>query len=416
MHESSPKNEQRRRVLLVAYHFPPLTGSSGIQRTLRLAQHLPRLGWDVSVLTCQPRAYERVAEDLLRELPPQVHVERAFALDAARHLSLGGRHLAFTTRPDRWASWRFDGIRRGRQLLARTPHHAIWSTYPIPTAHVIGAALAQHSDLPWIADFRDPMMQPDYPADPKTRAQWRALEERIAACAQLITVTTPGTRKDMLQRHPGARIELMENGYDEASFVDLPTQAGAPLNPCAITLLHSGIVYPWERDPTQLIEALARLRSQGLGAQQLRVRFRAPVHAELITDLAARHQVSDMVEVMPAIGYRAALEEMQRADALLVMQAANCNAQVPAKVYEYLRAGPRIVALAAPEGDTALVLRQAGVTDQAPLDDAAAIATLLQRLCAGDSSLQLSATPQAVAGASRWARSEQLVRWLEALA
>jgi hypothetical protein len=35
-----------KRVLMVAYHFPPLAGSSGIQRTLRFAQQLPDFGWE----------------------------------------------------------------------------------------------------------------------------------------------------------------------------------------------------------------------------------------------------------------------------------------------------------------------------------------------------------------------------------
>jgi hypothetical protein len=29
------------------------------------------------------------------EVPPGVHVERAFAVDAARHLAIGGRYPAF---------------------------------------------------------------------------------------------------------------------------------------------------------------------------------------------------------------------------------------------------------------------------------------------------------------------------------
>jgi len=33
-----------KRVLMVAFHFPPLVGNSGIQRTLRFAQHLPEFG------------------------------------------------------------------------------------------------------------------------------------------------------------------------------------------------------------------------------------------------------------------------------------------------------------------------------------------------------------------------------------
>ena len=43
---------------MVAYHFPPLAGSSGIQRTLRFVQHLPRFGWQPTVLTADVRADE----------------------------------------------------------------------------------------------------------------------------------------------------------------------------------------------------------------------------------------------------------------------------------------------------------------------------------------------------------------------
>ena len=49
-----------KRVLMIAFHFPPLAGSSGIQRTLRFARHLPQFGWEPLVLTAHPRAYERV--------------------------------------------------------------------------------------------------------------------------------------------------------------------------------------------------------------------------------------------------------------------------------------------------------------------------------------------------------------------
>ena len=75
---------------MVAYHFPPLAGSSGIQRTLRFVQHLPALGWQPLVLTASPNAYERTSDDLLAEVPAGTVVRRAFALDTARHLQIGG--------------------------------------------------------------------------------------------------------------------------------------------------------------------------------------------------------------------------------------------------------------------------------------------------------------------------------------
>ena len=52
-----------KRLMMVAYHFPPLAGSSGIQRTLNFVRHLPRFGWEPLVLTAHPRAYTRTSDD-----------------------------------------------------------------------------------------------------------------------------------------------------------------------------------------------------------------------------------------------------------------------------------------------------------------------------------------------------------------
>ena len=81
-----------RTVLLIAFHFPPYRGSSGMQRTLRFAQYLPKHGWRPIVLTVHPRAYDTTSESSGSEVPPGLSVHRAFGLDAARHLSIVGRY------------------------------------------------------------------------------------------------------------------------------------------------------------------------------------------------------------------------------------------------------------------------------------------------------------------------------------
>jgi hypothetical protein len=85
------------------------------------------------------------------------------------------------------------------------------------------------------------------------------------------------------------------------------------------------------------------------------------------------------VEIAPAIPYREALAEMMEADALLVLQGADCNHQIPAKVYEYLRAGRPILGLADPRGDTAGVLRAAGIDTIAALESMQDIVAALGR-------------------------------------
>lgn len=369
-----------RRILMIAYHFPPLAGSSGIQRTLRFVQHLPAFGWEPLVLTVMPQAYERTSADLMGDVPAGTIVKRAFALDTARHLAVNGRYAGWMARPDRWRSWQFAGIWQGMRLIERYRPDAIWSTYPIPTAHVIGSALHRRSRLPWIADFRDPMAQAGYPADPLTWKSFKAIEMNAVSNASFSTFTTPSAAEDYRKRYPEARerIVVLENGYDEESFAAVSPAPTLALNPGAITLLHSGIVYPEERDPTQLFAALQRLVKSGqLRAGELKIRFRAPVHDNLLQTLAQQCGVAEFIEILPPVPYREALLEMLRADALLVMQAANCNAQIPAKIYEYLRAGRPIIGLTDPAGDTAGVLRDAGIDALAQIDSADEITALL---------------------------------------
>lgn len=408
---------------MIAYHFPPLAGSSGIQRTLRFVQHLPAFDWQPLVLTADPRAYEKTSPDLLADVPPNTVVRRAFALDTARHLNLGGRYFGWMARPDRWVSWKFAAIREGCRLIQEHKPDVIWSTYPIATAHVIASALHKRTGIPWIADFRDPMAQVGYPADPLTRQSFIRIETDAAANGARCTFTTPGAAEDYCQRYPNARsrVVVLENGYDEESFAAVKfdpawqsaAQSGTGTYP--LILLHSGIVYPSERDPAHLFAALQRLRANGaLGPDDIRIRFRASVHDELLKSLATKYGIQEMIELCAAIPYRQALSEMMSVDVLLVMQASNCNAQIPAKVYEYLRAGRPILGLTDPVGDTASVLRDAGVTDIARLDSVDDIATALVKVVHSCRRGELQLPQAAAVGrASRRQRSAVFVKLLD---
>lgn len=168
-----------RRVLLIAFHFPPIRGSSGVQRTLSFCRYLPDYGWQPTVLTVNQNAFPLVSQDQLKDVPAGVDVNRAFTLDAGRHLALGGWSPNILSLPDRWASWHWMGTRLARRLMRERKFDAIWSTYPIATAHRIGATIARESGAPWIADFRDGMYDEWFPAD-AARKDWHKRIERDA--------------------------------------------------------------------------------------------------------------------------------------------------------------------------------------------------------------------------------------------
>jgi glycosyltransferase involved in cell wall biosynthesis len=378
-------NTINRRVLLIAYHYPPVKVSSGIQRTLKFSAYLRENGWEPMVLTISPRAYEQVSDEQMAEIPTEMVVARAFGLDTARHLSIGDRYPGWLAQPDRWVSWLPAAVWRGMAMIRRYRPAIIMSTYPIATAHLIGLSLKRLSGLPWIADFRDSMTEPGYPRDPATWRIHRRLEQAIIRRCDRAVFTTEGTLQMYAERYPdkpASNWSVIENGFDEENFRD--AEAGFKSSPLGqsgqITLIHSGVLYPQERDPKPFFAALRTLKESGeISAGQLQVVLRATGSDDLYRPLLNDLGLTDMVKLAPTVSYRDALQEMLQADGLLLFQAGMCNHQIPAKLYEYLRAGRPIFALTDPIGNTASSLRAANALDIVDITDTDDIAAGLQR-------------------------------------
>jgi hypothetical protein len=84
--------------------------------------------------------------------------------------------------------------------------------------------------------------------------------------------------------------------------------------------------------------------------------------------LIDRMNIQGLVKLCEPIEYKAALAEMMSCSGLLLLQSASCNHQIPAKVYEYIRARRPILALTDKAGDTARLLRDNGLGTIAQLD------------------------------------------------
>lgn len=406
-----------KRVLMIAFHFPPLRGSSGIQRTLKFAQYLLGFGWNPVVLSAHPRAFANAGDDQLRDIPPEVHVHRAFALDTSRHLSFRGRYPGLLALPDRWASWCLGAVPAGLRLVRRYRPDVIWSTYPIASAHLIGLLLHRLTGIPWVADLRDPMVDKSHPSHPLTRKAYAWIERQTVLRCQVAVCTTPGAIRTYRDRYPDIpeeRYVLIENGFDEENFAQAkkaaPAQASGPF-----TLVHSGVIYPSERDPEPLFAALSKLQQEGkLSAANFRLQLRATGHDAYLTTLIRKHGIEPLVVLAPHMAYREALAEMLSADGLLILQASNCNHQIPAKLYEYLRAKRPILALTDPIGDTAMTLRKAGIDTIAPLDDTAAISAAIAHFVPlAQNGKAPIASDSVIAANSRQSRTAELARLLD---
>lgn len=406
-----------KRALLIAFHFPPQAASSGIQRTLSFSKHLGRQGWEPLVLSANPMAYSVKNPSQLASLPPDLIVKRAFAVDAKRHMGILGRYPEIVALPDRWISWWLSAVPAGLSLIRQHKPAVIWSTFPIATSHLIGLTLHRLTGLPWIADFRDPMMQNDYPVTRLQRKIYGWIEQQAIVRCQKAVFTTHSAMKAYQQRFPESlheKFAVIENGYDEDGFKNPEsgkqlngTQTGNP-----VTLLHSGVLYADGRDPSAFFAAISKLKMRGVtNAASLQVTLRATGDDPYFTALTKKYDVEDIVKIEPAVPYREALREMLAVDGLIVFQGTPFNTQIPAKIYEYFRARKPIFGLLDLSGETARVLGAAGFHDMAPMGSADAIIPALENFVAQiRNGSAYSATEAIIAASSREHRASELAR------
>lgn len=375
----------KNSIMFVAFHYPPVQMSSGVHRTVAFSRYLAEQDWDVSVLTVSASTYEQTNNLAAELIPKNIQVIRCKAWDTARDLAFQGRYFSWMAQPDRWVSWLPTALIKGKWHLK--PNQLILSTYPIATAHIIGYVLHKLSGNPWIVDLRDPMLQQDYPLDPIRRKIFQWIERKIMDHASFVMLTSPGAINYYKQRYPEKASDfwrLLPNGYDEKIFEGL-TQNCVYKKNARMTLLHSGTIYPQERDPTSFFCALKYLNDKNISfASKIRVVLRATGNDSIFQTLIEQYGLTEIVELKPPIDYRSAAQEILNADGLVLMQSASCNYQTPAKAYEYIRAKRPILVLAPLESDTCRLVQKSNVAFQADLNDVCqivnALCELIQRI------------------------------------
>ncbi|MBF0380368.1 MAG: glycosyltransferase [Magnetococcales bacterium] len=396
-----------------------------MQRTLSFCRNLPDFGWQPQILSVNPRAYPNHGGDQLTDIPTQTDVQRAFSLDAAKDLAVAGRYLRITALPDRWSSWWLWGVPKAMAMVKKYRPQIIWATYPIATSLLIAHTIHKKTGIPWVADFRDPMFYNSQAEDPFTKKIYAKIEKKTVESCQKIITTTAGHHQLYQEKYPllkKEQLQVIANGYDEEIFAKaensrLPAKWSKPNE--RVTILHSGTLYIGEenRTPKPLFAAIAKLKHKRLvDPQKLEIIFRATGCDQIIQTMINQAQIADIVKIESAIPYDKAIEELLDVDGLLLLQGKNYNHQVPAKLYEYIRAKKPFLALADPNGDTVKTMQKVGIDTYVPLHDEVKIVEGLLQLINGiKNNTPTLANANAIKSLSRYARAKDLAMVLSGL-
>ena len=139
-----------RKLLLLAPHFPPCAAVA-VHRMLGLVRHLPAHGWE-SIVVAPPSVPHEPDDPALAALVPADTTTFLPAPHPGGYWGKINRRFA----PDMLWRWRM----RQAALTAIRDHRpdVLVSSYPTEIIHELGLELKKRTGLPWIADFRDPLV------------------------------------------------------------------------------------------------------------------------------------------------------------------------------------------------------------------------------------------------------------------
>ncbi len=379
---------KRRKVLLIAFDFPPRR-TSGVYRPTGIIRHLLHLGWETTVLTVDEEG-EAQDSSLLSRVPPEINVVRTRylrvngweeaaagpirATGALRPAVQSGRpvkpslrdqllrRLAALARsilyyPDETVGWVPFGLRKALQLLRSGQFEAVYASSPPRSALVIALLLSYLRPVPWVAEFRDPW----YPTGRPLRDFFeRRLLRLIARRSKAVVVPTRGHAEDMRRSFnlPPDKVAVIPNGFDEEDF---GVATGAGKSSCLVpvpglfNLTHFGTVY--ENSCGEFFEALADLLTD---CPILKERICVNVVGypdDAVARNSRREPLKSVMRIHPFLPHAEAVKAMRSSDCLLLFWGRPdfSRLAIAGKTYEYLRSGRPIFAVTCDGGIKTLV-------------------------------------------------------------
>jgi glycosyltransferase involved in cell wall biosynthesis len=390
-----------RRLLFVAYDFPPV-GGAGVQRSAKFARYLPEWGWQPVMITGPGLAADRwtpTDEGLAEEIGPDAIVHRARG-------PVPPRSSGWRLRAERWLGvpppfagwWLREGVAAARE--AERGAEVVLATIKPYESAAVGRAIARSLGLPLVLDLRDPWALDEMMLYPTALHHRRDLARmrRALGAADAIVMNTAESAGLVRRRFPELMrvpVAAIPNGYDASDFAG-PAPAPDPSRPFRIA--HSGYLHTElglrqrrggalrriSAGPVRGVDILTRSHVHLLGALErlhaadpsTRGRVEVVLAGVLSpTDLDLCRRSRARISTPGYLSHRDSVALLRSADMLFLpmhdLPPGVRATIVPGKTYESLAAGPPVLA-AVPAGDARDLLVASGrATVCEPSDEAA---------------------------------------------
>ncbi len=377
---------RKPHILFISYYFPPM-GGGGVQRILKFLKFWDYEQFQVSVLTVKPSYFYVEDQSLTQDLPPQPQVFRSGSLDPFRLMFIlkkiftptrdrtsvtnresGGfirRWANFLFLPDSRILWLPLAVLKIWKIHRRQPIDLLLASLPPFSTGLIAKTAGKLFAIPYLLDFRDSWTDNPYlpvPTGLHKKIQTILEKNTIRRAAGCVFVN-PALQDFYISKIPALKnipSTVIRNGYDPDDFQVNGAEGQAAIeNYLQIGVM--GTVYSQGNAPLPLLEALTFIQQEEKEAgQKLRLVFIGKWVGEFLKKIK-EHPYSHHISLINYLPHRQALAYAKSLDALALAVQSDLpgSAQVtPGRIYEYLYLQKPILAMCAPAGDLAWLIRE----------------------------------------------------------
>ena len=372
-----------KKVLIITYYWPP-SGGAGVQRWLKFVKYLREYGWEPVVFTVERGEVPVLDYSLKKDIPDNVEVLRepiwepytfykkiigqkkedkiqtGFLTENKKpklmeRFSIWVRGNLFI--PDARKFWVKPSVKNLSNYLNENKVDAIVSNGPPHTTHMIGLALKNKFNIPWLADFRDPWTNIDF-YDKLMLSKWadkkhHRLEDAVIKHADALVTVSPNWAKDFKDKSK-RDFNVIYNGFDEKDFTDKEVELDQKFS-----IVHIGSMNK-DRNPHDLWKVLGEICSEIEGfSKDLEIKMVGP------TDIAIKkalheNNLNENLNKIDYVPHSEVVTYLLGAQLLLlpINDTPNSLGVIPGKLFEYLAARRPIICIGPLKGDSCRIINE----------------------------------------------------------
>ena len=354
--------EYHHKFLYISFIFPPLAGAEP-RHNLSVIRRLYSKGFLPTIITA-PEDYQYPKDEYLRSLiSKDINIRRCkWPYKYEKYIIAARALIRFPENPLVFKGWKHL-YKTAQNGLEKQKYEFIYSVHGIGAAHLAGLKLKKKTELPWIAEFRDPWIHNviawNYMKDNSWK-WWYSYQFRktkkllngVLKSADLIIVESPMHSEFLVRDFKIDKEKVMPlgMGYEEDYFKDI-NKVPIEFTKRPVIGFVGSVYYGYEYAIENFVKALKELEDEGYEFTLVSVGDPSNIFSKYANKVNLKNFLP-----ISRVEYSTALTLMNSMNFGVVIASKDYLSLINSKLWEYLRLNLSILGIVPEDGAMAKII------------------------------------------------------------